>query len=114
MRIHPVNLFVAIIVGALLTYGISSLDSNTMKGVIGIGSFAFLAVTLSFAIGITFENARTGVNLKIISVLFFVGSLFCNLVFAFIPFSQASYIISSGILFLIYVLVANGIYGARQ
>ena len=114
MRIHAVNLLVAVVVSALLTYGISSLDSNSMKGVIGIGSFTFLVVTLVMSIGVIFENSRTGVNLKIVSIIFFVGSLFLNLIFAFIPFSQTSYIITCGIIFLMYVLIANGIYGAKQ
>jgi hypothetical protein len=114
MRIHAINFLIAAVVSALLTYGIVSIDSNSMKGLIGIGSFIFLASTLAIAIGVSFENARTEVNVKIVAGIFFAAAFFLNLAFAFIPFSQTSYIITYGIIFLLYVLIANGIYAAKQ
>jgi hypothetical protein len=114
MKIHPVNLLVAVVISALLTYGFVSFDSNTMKVVIGIGSFITLAATLSIAMGVTFENVRGGVNIKIVSFVFFFGALILNLIFALTSFSQTSYIITSGITFLLYVVVANAIYGTKQ
>ncbi len=114
MKIHAVNLLIAIAISALLTYGFVSIDSNLLKGAICLGSFIFLASTLSLAIGVSFENPRVGVNVKLVSAIFFVGSLSLNLVFALISFSQTSYIITSGVVFFIYVLIANSIYGARQ
>ncbi|MBB1077280.1 hypothetical protein HUU62_23005 [Rhodoferax sp. 4810] len=112
MKVHPVNFFVALVVSALLSYGIFSIDANHMKGVIGIGSFVFMAITLAAGIGLSFTDGRAGVNVKLISMIFFVLSLLLNLLFAFLTFSQVSYVITAGILFLIYVLIANGIYGA--
>lgn len=114
MRIHPVNFLAAIVISALITYGTVSLDSNTLKGVIGIGCFLFLAATLSMTMGVSFENGRVGANVKVVSVLFFIVALILNLVFGFFVFSQTSYIITSGIFFLLYVVIANGIFGARQ
>jgi len=114
MRVHLVNTLVALAVTALITFGISSIDGNTLKGQIGIGSFIFIASTLVFAIGITFDNVRMGINVRLISWIFFVVGLLLNLLFALVAFSQTSYIITSGVVFLIYVLVANSIFSAKQ
>lgn len=114
MKVHPVNLLAAVVISALLTFGVTSLDSNTMKATIAIGSFVFLATTLSLGLGFTFANARAGLNVKVVSFVFFIGAVVLNLIFGFASFSQTSYIITSGVFFLLYVVVTNGLFGARQ
>ncbi|HRE19188.1 MAG TPA: hypothetical protein PLW86_19310 [Rhodocyclaceae bacterium] len=114
MKVHPVNLFAAIVISALLTFGVASLDSNAMKATIAIGGFVFLVTTLSLGIGFTFANARAGVNVKVVSFVFFVGAAILNMVFGIFSFSQTSYIITSGVLFLLYVVIANALFGAQQ
>mgnify|MGYP001351122725 CR=1 FL=1 len=114
MKFHPVNSLIAIVVSALLTYGIYSIDTNLNKTIISVGAFIFFATTLSVAIGIGFENSRAGVNVKLVSCVGFAGAILLNLLFAFFDFSQTSYVITMGITFLLYVLVANSLYGAQQ
>jgi hypothetical protein len=114
MKVHIVNLLIAIVVSALLTYGVLSVDSNSLKGATGFGSFISFAITLALAIGVSFENPRVGVNVKLVSTIFFVVSLCINLLFAFVAFSQTSYVIAVGLMFSLFVLIANSIYGARQ
>ena len=114
MKVHAVNLLIAIAVSILLTYGIVSVDANVLKGAVGLGSFIFLVSTLTMAIGVSFGNPRVGVNVKLVSMIFFAIALCLNLMFAFISFSQTTYIITSGVIFFLYVLVANSIFEARQ
>ena len=114
MNFNPVNLLIAFVISALVTYGLTSLDSNSMQLAIGIGSFIFLASTLSLAFGVGFENERAGTNIRVVSGVFFVVALLVNLLFSFVQLSPVSYIITCGITFLIYVLIANGIYSAKQ
>lgn len=114
MRIHAVNFVIAILAGALLTYGLTILDANVMKMTIGVGAFVFLSSTLAVAIGFDFDGARAGVNLKVVSFLFFFAGLLLNLVFALFAVSQATYVISCGILFLLYLLIAQSVFSARQ
>lgn len=114
MKVHAVNLFIAVVVSALLTYGIVSVEANTLKVLTGLGSFIFFASTLAVAIGVSFENPRVGVNVKLVAMLFFFGSLCFNLLFAFVSFSQTSYIIVSGLLFSFCVLIANSVRKAQQ
>lgn len=114
MNFNPVNLLVAFVISALVTYGLTSVDSNSMKLAIGIGSFIFIASTLSFAFGVGFENERAGANIRVVSGVFSVVALLLNVFFSFTQFSHASYIITCGITFLIYVMIANGIYSVKQ
>lgn len=114
MRIHPVNFLIAILIGALATYGLVSLDANLMKGTIGIGAFLFLSSTLAVGIGFNFDGARAGTNLKVLSLLFFFCALVLNLLFSLFWSSQVSYIISCGILFLVYVLIAQSVFSTQQ
>ena len=114
MRIHPVNFLIALLVSGLLTYGLASVDANTLKGTTSVGGFLFLACTLVAAIGLEFARERTGVNVRVIASLAFVVALALQLVFSFGVFSQASYVIVNGIAFCSFVLVANAIYAAGQ
>lgn len=83
MRIHAVRMLIAAAVCALLTYGLMSIDANSIKGMLGIGAFVSLASTLALAIGVSFDSARTGANVRVVAVLFFVGALLLNTFFAF-------------------------------
>ncbi len=114
MKVHPVNMLIAIAIGALLTYGMTAIDANTMKFTIGVGGFIFMAATLGTAFGVTFENGRSGVNIRVVGTLFFLVAVALNFVYATLSLSQTSYIVASGILFLVFVLVANAIHGSRQ
>ncbi|KAB2970617.1 hypothetical protein [Zoogloea sp.] len=114
MKVHPVNFLIAIVISALATYGLVSLESNTIRGFIGVGGFTFFASTLAVALGLSFNNARTGANIRVVAFCFFLISLLVNGVFALFNLSQTAYIITSGIFFLIFVLISNSIYGAEQ
>jgi hypothetical protein len=114
MKVNAVNLLVAVAVSMLLTYGIMSIDANTMKATIGIGTFITLACTLGLAIGFSIDDERVGANLRVVATVFFLGALLLNVAFAFAGLSQTSYIISAGVLFLVYVLIANALFGAKH
>jgi len=114
MKINPLNCLISVLIGALLTYGLVTLNSNTMKLLTGIGAFIFLASTLTSAIGITFSETRKGVNVRILSFVFFTVALFINLFFAILSTSQTGYIVTCGILFLLYLYIAQAIYSAEQ
>jgi hypothetical protein len=114
MKIHATNFLIAVAVCALLTYGIMNIDANAMKATTGVGAFISLASTLALAIGVSFDNGRVGTNMRVVAMVFFVGALLLNALFAFVGLSQTSYIITSGIFFLVYVLVANALFAAKH
>lgn len=114
MKPHASHCLIAVAIAALLTYGLVNLDANAIKVAIGTGAFISLAGTLALAIGVSFDSPRTGTNLRVVASVFFMGALLLNGVFALAGFSQASYIITSGIFFLLFVLIANAIFTADQ
>lgn len=113
MKIHAVKMLIAAAVCALLTYGLMSIDANSIKGTLGIGAFISMASTLALAIGVSFDRARTGANVRVVAVLFFIGALCLNTFFAFSGLSQISYIITCGIFFLLFVLIATALFEAK-
>ena len=114
MRAHPVNLLVAVLVSALLTYGMANVDANAIQATLAVGSFIFLSCTLGTAIGLEFDQSRTAVNLKTLAGVYFAIGLAVQLVFSFCGFSQTSYVVTNGVAFLTFVLFANTIYRAQQ
>ena len=114
MKIHATNSLIAVTICALLVYGIISVDANVIKAATGFGAFLSLASTLVIAIGVSFDNGRTGANMKTLAFTFFLGALALNGLFAFAGFSQTSYVISCGIYFLLFVLLANALFSAKH
>ncbi len=113
MKINPVNFLVAIAISALMAFGLWSLDGE-LKNYVAVGAFSFLAGTLVPGIGIKYELVRRAVNLRIVSIVFFVIGLLINGAFSLINLSSTLYTIVSTIVFLIYVLLVNAIYSAKQ
>jgi hypothetical protein len=114
MRINPANALIAVLISALIAYGIVSADANTIKAASGFGSFVSLACTLVMAIGISFENGRTGANMRTLAFMFFIGALGLNCLYVFAGFSQTSYVITCSSYFLLYVFAANALFAARH
>ncbi|MFD1628660.1 hypothetical protein [Pseudopedobacter beijingensis] len=114
MKVNFVKSIIALAVSGLIAYGFYSFHSTESKGVLVIGSFLFLAITLLFSIGISFNLSRTVALVRTVSIIFFFISLVSNLVFIYINFNMPLYIIINGILFLIYVLVAYSISQSKQ
>lgn len=114
MRAHPLNLLIAVLISALLTYAMTNVDANTIKGSFAVGSFILLSSTLGTVIGLEFYNGRTAVNFKVLAGTYFVLGLALQIVFCFGLFSQTSYIVTNGVAFLSFVLFANALYSIRH
>lgn len=113
MKINPVNALIAVVLSALLAYALWSLDGE-LKYYVAVGAFVFFVGTLLPLIGGSYENSRGTVNLRVVSAVFFVLGLLINGVFGVFSFSATAYIVSAAITFLIYVFIANAVYGAKQ
>ncbi len=114
MKFNPINSVIALAISFLIVYGFCSLDSNTNRILVGAGGFIFLSATLVMMIGITFEYPRTALNLKIVSGIFFVLALLSNLIFSLLNLSYVSYVITNGIILLVFALIARTIYLLKQ
>lgn len=114
MKINFVQTIIAIAVSALIAYGLYNFHNGENKMLLSIGSFVFLSVTLALSIGVNFEQSRTSTNIRVASGIFFAVALISNLIFNFLSFSKPSYVITNGILILIYILIAYSINRAKQ
>lgn len=114
MKINLVQTIIAIAVSGLIAYGLYNFHVGENQILLSVGSFVFLSVTLALSIGVSFEQSRTTTNIRVVSGIFFVIALISNLIFNFLSFSEPSYIITNGMLLLIYVLIAYSINRAKQ
>ena len=78
------------------------------------GSFVFFITTLVFLLGISFERPRTTTNIRTVSVVFFLMAFASNLIFSFFDFPVPVYVITTGLLLSIFILVAYAIIKAKQ
>ena len=114
MKINFVQTIIAIAVSLLIAYGFYSFHSSENKILLSAGSFMFIATTLVLSIGTSFQLPRTTANIRLVSGIFFAVALISNLIFTFIAFSVPSYVITNGILLLVFILIAYSINGAKQ
>jgi len=114
MKLNVVKTIIAIAVSVLIAYGLYSFHDSENKVLLSLGSFVFLGMTLVIAIGVNFEQPRTTTNIRVVSGIFFTIALISNLIFSSFTFSIPSYIITNGILLLIFVLTTYSLNKANQ
>ena len=114
MKLNFILTTIALCTSALIAYGFYSFGNSDTKLLLSFGSFVTLAFTLVFTIGVNFPLPRTSINLKTISVIFFVFSFVSNLIFAFFSFSTPIYVTINGMLLMIYCLILYSINSVKQ
>ena len=114
MKLNIVQTTIAIAFSLLIAYGLFCFHDSENKILLSLGSFIFLATTLVITIGVNFEQSRTTTNVRVVSGIFFGIAFVSNLIFSFFAFSTPSYIITNGILLLIYSLIVYSIDNAKQ
>ena len=100
MKINWIVLLISLGIAALAGYGFYAGTSNLFL-TFGGGGFLFLTLFGLFAVSF----GRGSANIKALSLVFFVLSLAEHLFFAFKGFKQAPYIVITGILFLLYLMI---------
>ncbi|WP_415033156.1 hypothetical protein [Azonexus sp.] len=110
---NAVNVVIALLLSAVISYGLWSLE-GPLRHYVAVGAAVFLTATLLPLLFAGYEHARRAVNLRTVSAVFFVIALLLNLAAAVLDFSATLYIVVSAIFFLVYVLLANATYNAKQ
>jgi ABC-type glycerol-3-phosphate transport system permease component len=114
MRLNFVKTILAIAISSLIAYGFYSFHNRENKILLSVVSFIFLAITLVFSIGISFELSRTTTNIRAVAGIFFLIALISNIIFSFMNFSIPFYVIINGILMLSFILIEYSINKAKQ
>jgi len=114
MKINVVMLIISFAIAALVAFGFfTGNSSETYCALITIGAGLSFFVTLGGILAVSSPHGAT-VNLKVVSVLFFIALLIEHLVFSFASVLLAPYVIITGILLLLYVMISYAIIRALQ
>ena len=114
MKLNFVNIFIALLLSTLLSYGLFSFNKSENDILLTLGGFLCFLLTLVISMGVDFQKQRTTTNIRVISIVFFLITLVSNLIFANFVFNVPLYIIINGVLILIYIFIAKSIYTSEQ
>jgi hypothetical protein len=115
MKINPVMLAVSLAVSALVAFGFYTANQGEVYlWLITMGSAFLCFVTLSGILAVSFDVRGGTGNYKIVSALFFIITLISNIMFNFLNFTLAPYIIINGILFLLFIVIEYAIITALR
>ncbi len=115
MKIDFVKTIIAIAISCLVAYGFYTIcEYDNLRWLLTSISGVMLSLFLIFTIGIRVKAERTAVMISILSIMSFCICGIVNLVFAFFDFSKPLFIISNGLLLLVYTLIINSMYKNRQ
>jgi hypothetical protein len=110
MKVNVVFALIAFAIASLIGYGFFAANSGEpyqlFKAIYG-GVTLFIPLAGIFAVS---AGGRGGkVHTKVVSMLFFIAVLVAQLIFNFVVFRLAPYIIITGILLLVYVLICYAV-----
>ena len=103
-----ISILLAILAG-YLAYSIAEGRENDV--ICGFVSTVCFAATLVPVIGIQFDSIKLGVNIRTLSVLSFFIFLVSHLCFAWLGVKMPYYIITNGILLLVYLAILYKMIG---
>lgn len=111
MKIDIVKTIIAIALSALIAYACYSISNyDSLRWIVTIGAFIAIGVPLFLALGATTSNPRGSVLLSVTSWVVALVMIGTNVVFAFCEFSTPAYIITNGIILLVYLLIYRSLY----
>jgi hypothetical protein len=112
MKINFIFLLIAFAIASLAGYalyaGNRAETDIPLANALGGGISLFIVLAGRTAVSLT-DGKGTNMNLRLLSGVFFIVILIEQIVFCFVPFKLPPYIIVTGLLMLIYALIAYGI-----
>ena len=117
MKINPIFLLISFAIAALVGYGFYAWNSGLTFGLlITICSGIMIFITLSGIIAIQTAGGRGSVgNIRALSIVFLIIALISNVIFSLMKLNTpTTYIVTNGIIFLIYILIAYAISRALK
>lgn len=106
MRMNTILTVIAVFMAILIGYLAFSIAEGQENDVVcGIASTLCFMATLIPIIGVQYDSSKVGVNIKVMSVLFLVIFLISHFCFAAICVKMPYYVITNGILLLIYLAI---------
>ena len=113
MKLKPFFLIVTLIITALVSYSSMVYCQNSFKLLYTILGSAASFFYLLFLVAINFENIRTSINIKTLSVLFMAINVGLLIYFAGVNRTESSFVIVYSILLLFYSSIVYSISKAK-
>lgn len=111
MKIDFVKILIAVAISALLAYACYEIcNYERVRWTITIGAFISILLPILLAMGISAKEERGAIMLKTLSYLLLVMEIVANGIFVFFDFSIPAYIITNGLMLLLYVSIYHSIY----
>jgi hypothetical protein len=115
MKVNPILLIIAIALAALVAYGFyAGNDKEAYRLLIAFGAGLSMSASLGTLLAFSVADRGGSLNIKIVSLLFFLALLVEHLIFSFTKIRVAPYIIITGILLFVYALIAYAIMRALK
>lgn len=115
MKINVFLSAISVVLASLIGYfAYSVAEGNEHDALCGIGSTICFIATLIPTMGLTFESGKVGVNVRVLSVLFFVVFLITHFCFAGFGVKMPYYIICNGIILVIYLAIVYKMSGIKS
>ncbi len=114
IKLNIPQLVLGILINALLGYTFFYFARGENPVLLGVASGVVLAVIGILTTAINTENNKRSANTKILSSVFYFLLLIINLIFLFINFKPAVYLIVCGAVFLTYLIFYMSIFQAKQ
>lgn len=106
MKLNIILTIIAALVVGLLVYWVHTvIQASDAVDIMTYGSGVCFLVTLLPIVGVEYESARLGINIRIVSILFFVAFLISQFCFANFASDIPLYIITNGLILVIFLLV---------
>ena len=115
MKVNVFLSFVSMAITALLGYWLYDIAKGDENDILcGICGSICLLPTLVPNIGLQYEKGRIGVNVRVLSILFFIIFLISHFCFAIWGVTMPAYIIINGILLVIYLAIFYKMVNIRE
>ena len=106
---------IAVLLSALFGYFAYYIAEGAANDMLcGVGSALCFAAALIPAMGLQYGNGRLGVNVRLMSVLFFIVFLISQFSFAAHGVRMPYYLIVNGVFLLVYLAVLYKMLGIRD
>lgn len=104
MKANFFMILIILLIAAVLGYWVSYVEVDGSKSLLaGITSGVCFAATLIPAYALQYESGRLGVNIRVLSTLFFVAFLVSHFWFAKTGSVMPTYVIVNGLLLLVFL-----------
>jgi len=119
MKINFVRFIIGFALSSLISYGFYAFWNEITKGsdmhiAVVISSFMYSLFCISNTFSIEYESNRTTILIRTVSAIFFAVGLGVLILFSIYSSSLPAFVISIGVLFLIYLLIVYSLKKSNQ